>query len=90
MRQEPALRDASPTRLCCGQGGFALDADDFEDSRAFVQAGLVLMPPHLAREDANSRVFELYYGEVDDACEALNYLAKRPEVDAKRIYRRLA
>jgi dipeptidyl aminopeptidase/acylaminoacyl peptidase len=67
-------------------GGFALAAADFEDARPFVDAGYVLMTPTWRGENGNPGAFELYCGEVDDACEALNYLAKRPDVDPQRIY----
>ncbi|MGV3720043.1 MAG: alpha/beta hydrolase family protein [Actinomycetota bacterium] len=81
----PSGRGPHPAVLWA-HGGFALAAADFEDARPFVAAGFVLMTPTWRGENGNPGDFELYCGEVDDACEALNYLAKRPDVDPKRIY----
>jgi len=67
-------------------GGFALGAGDFEDVRPFVNAGFVVMTPAWRGENGNPGSFEMYYGEVDDACDALNYLAKLREVDPRHLY----
>jgi dipeptidyl aminopeptidase/acylaminoacyl peptidase len=67
-------------------GGFALGSGDFDDVRPFVQAGYVVMVPAWRGENGNPGSFEMYYGEVDDARDALNVLAKRPDVDRTRLF----
>jgi dipeptidyl aminopeptidase/acylaminoacyl peptidase len=72
--------------LLYAHGGFALASEDFEDVRPFVRAGYVVMTPAWRGENGNPGDFEMAYGEVDDAVAALDYLAKRPEVDKKRLF----
>jgi pimeloyl-ACP methyl ester carboxylesterase len=67
-------------------GGFSLDPLDFEDCRAFLEAGYAVLTPTLRGENGNPGDFELLYGEVDDARAAIAWLATNPEVNAQRIY----
>jgi len=66
--------------------GFALSHVDFEDARPFVTAGYLVLMPAWRAENGNAGEFQRYFGEVDDACEALQYLNKIPGVDPKRVF----
>jgi dipeptidyl aminopeptidase/acylaminoacyl peptidase len=81
----PATPGRRPAVLFA-HGGFALDDGDEIAPRAFLRAGYVVMLPTWRGENGNSGDFEMFYGEVDDAMAALDYLAKRPDVDASRLY----
>ena len=66
--------------------GYALDKYDAEAIRPFVNAGYVVFVPAWRGENGNPGTFEMCYGEVVDAVNALNWLSNRPEVDATEIY----
>jgi hypothetical protein len=57
-----------------------------QSARAFRDAGLVLMRPSLRGANGNPGHHECFRGEVDDILAAADYLAKRPDVDPRRIY----
>ncbi len=57
-----------------------------QSARAFREAGIVLMRPALRGANDNPGQSECFLGEVDDILAAADYLAKRPDVDARRIY----
>jgi dipeptidyl aminopeptidase/acylaminoacyl peptidase len=52
----------------------------------FADADCVVMCPSWRGENSNPGVFEMFYGEVDDAIAAIDYVAKLPYVDSTRIY----
>ncbi|HWG45302.1 MAG TPA: prolyl oligopeptidase family serine peptidase [Gemmataceae bacterium] len=60
-----------------GTGGAA------EPARA---AGFVVFCPSWRGENDNPGQFELFYGEVEDAVAAVNYVSQLPYVDPARIY----
>lgn len=66
--------------------GFALSQRDLEDARAFCDAGFVTLLPAWRGENGNPGQFERYFGEVDDACAALNYLSHLDGVDSHHLY----
>ncbi|WNG51180.1 alpha/beta fold hydrolase [Archangium minus] len=78
------------------QGGFnwgidesaweASPRDNDQSARAFREAGLVLMLPALRGCSGNPGSREYFLGEVDDVLAALDFLARRPDVDPERIY----
>lgn len=74
-----------PALLYC-HGGFAFGGSDLEVCRPFLDAGYVVMTPTWRGENGNPGDFELFFGEVDDARAAAQWLAERPDVDADRIY----
>lgn len=57
-----------------------------QSARAFREAGIVLMRPALRGASGNPGQFEGFFGEVEDVLAAADFLAKRPDVDPKRIY----
>jgi pimeloyl-ACP methyl ester carboxylesterase len=61
-------------------------ASNDQSAAAFRRAGIITMYP--ARRGGNDGVGfkEGFYGEVDDVIAAVDYLAKQPNVDPKRIY----
>ncbi len=67
-------------------GGFAFGSGALEVCRPFIQEGFVVMTPTLRGENGNPGNFELFWGEVDDAKAAVQWLAKRPYVDPQHIY----
>ncbi|WP_375767438.1 alpha/beta fold hydrolase [Archangium gephyra] len=78
------------------QGGFnwGIDESAWEESprdndqsaRAFREAGLALMMPALRGCSGNPGSREYFLGEVDDVLAALDFLARRPDVDPEHIY----
>jgi dipeptidyl aminopeptidase/acylaminoacyl peptidase len=67
-------------------GGLAFDADDWEMSQPFRDAGFIVMTPLLRGEDGQPGSFSLFYNEVEDVLAAAEVLAKQPGVDPKRMY----
>jgi acetyl esterase/lipase len=66
-----------------GINGFQWTKEPFAPFRA---AGFVILCPSWRGENENPGQYEMFYGEVDDAVAAVEYLAKVPYVDATRIY----
>lgn len=60
--------------------------DNDQSARAFREAGIVLMLPSLRGSNENPGHNECFLGEVDDILAAADFLAKRPDVDASRLY----
>lgn len=67
-------------------GGFAFSRQDLDLSQPFVDAGFAVLAPTLRGENGNPGHFEMFYGEVDDALAAANWLAKQPNIDVNHIY----
>ena len=67
-------------------GGYSLGKGDWDDTQAFRNAGFVVMTPSLRGENGNPGNFEMFYGEVDDANAAGEYVAQLPYVDPERVY----
>jgi dipeptidyl aminopeptidase/acylaminoacyl peptidase len=70
-----------------GFGGTSADnLTEDGDAFPFVQAGLVVMAPSWRGENDNPGRYEMFYGEVDDALAAIDYVSKLPYVDPNRVY----
>ncbi|MEK8019189.1 MAG: prolyl oligopeptidase family serine peptidase, partial [Candidatus Parabeggiatoa sp.] len=70
-----------------GFGGIGESAwEDDQYTKAFRDAGLVVMVPSWRGENDNPGQFELFYGEVNDAMAAIDYLSQLSYVDPERIY----
>ena len=67
-------------------GGCAITQQDFEVARIFSEAGYAVFLPSYRGEQGNPGAYELFFGEVDDACAALRWLAGRPEIDQSGIF----
>ncbi|MFN8706757.1 MAG: alpha/beta hydrolase family protein, partial [Planctomyces sp.] len=67
-------------------GGFAFGAEDFEVCRDFLKDGFVVMTPVLRGENGNPGQFELFFGEVEDGCAAVRWLAAQPYVKRDQIF----
>ena len=67
-------------------GGFAFAEEDWEMSRAFRDAGYVVMTPILRGENGAPGDYTLYLDEVDDVVAAGRALAATPGVDASHVY----
>jgi len=67
-------------------GGFALGKADFDDAKPFLDANFIVLLPAWRGENGNPGHFVMYYGEVDDALAALDYLEQVPGVDPDRLY----
>jgi dipeptidyl aminopeptidase/acylaminoacyl peptidase len=72
--------------LLYAHAGFALGAGDVAAARPFVEAGYVVLLPAWRGENGNPGNFEMYYGEVDDAQAALEFLAQQVGVDRTRLF----
>lgn len=69
-----------------GFGGVGLETLEFEPASLFADAGFVVMCPSWRGENDNPGKYEMFYGEVDDAVAAVEYVAKLQYVDPNRIY----
>lgn len=67
-------------------GGFAFGDGDWPDAAPFADAGFVLFMPMLRGENGNPGAHESFYGEVDDAIAAGNYVASLPYVDSSNVF----
>ncbi len=71
-------------------GGFGgIDEGTWEEGspeKIFAKAGLVVMAPSWRGEADNPGQYEMFYGEVNDAVAAVEYVSKLPYVDPKRVY----
>lgn len=67
-------------------GGFAFSAADWADASPFVDAGFVLFMPMLRGENGNPGAYESFYGEVNDALAAGEYVKALPYVDGSNIF----
>jgi acetyl esterase/lipase len=61
-------------------------SDDDQSAREFRDAGIVMMFPALRGGNTGPGFKEGFFGEVDDALAAADYLAQQPSVDPNRIY----
>lgn len=62
------------------------EIDNDQSASAYRKTGLAMMYPSLRGGNDNPGVKEGFYGEVDDVLAAIDYAAKLPWVDPKRIY----
>ncbi|MFN4363359.1 alpha/beta hydrolase family protein [Chryseobacterium hispalense] len=67
-------------------GGFALGEQDLLDCQVFTEQGYIVFAPSYRGENGNDGNFELFQGEVDDAKEAIKWIAKQPFADSTKIY----
>ena len=67
-------------------GGFCFDASDWNETKAFRDAGFLLLLPNRRGENRQSGNFTMFYDEVNDVIAAAEYLRKQPYVDDSRIY----
>lgn len=67
-------------------GGWAFGDGDWEDAEPFTKAGFVLFTPMLRGENGNPGTYESFFGEVDDAIAAGNFVASLPNVDADNVF----
>ncbi len=67
-------------------GGFAFSETDWDDIKPFTDAGYIVMIPMLRGENSNPGNFEAFYGEVDDAIAAGQYLQSLPSVDKDQVF----
>ncbi len=69
-------------------GGFAFGlGDDLTYSCApFIDAGFVVFCPALRGENGNPGHFEFFFGEIDDAANAVRWIAAQPYADEKNVF----
>lgn len=78
--------------LIWAHGGFGgidkwlWEKTDKQDPGHFREAGIIVLCPSWRGENDNPGRFQLFYGEVEDAVAAVEYLARVPYVDPARIY----
>jgi acetyl esterase/lipase len=70
-----------------GEGQWAnLPRTNEQTARVFRESGIVMMVPSLRGSNRNPGRNECFLGEIDDVIAAADWLAKRKDVDPKRIY----
>ncbi len=74
-----------PALVFC-HGGCASSANELLCVKPFLNGEYVVMGPTWRGENGNPGHFELMLGEVDDAVNAVKWLARQPYVDPKHIY----
>jgi len=67
-------------------GGFALGYQDVYDCKKFTDKDYILLAPSYRGENGNSGNYELLFGEVRDAKNAIKWLAKQDFVNKDSIY----
>lgn len=67
-------------------GGFSFSKGTWEVLQPLRETGFVVMAPMLRGENGNPGFYECFYGEVDDAIAAGQYLAQLPHVDAENVF----
>jgi dienelactone hydrolase len=67
-------------------GGFCFDASDWEDAKAFRDAGFIVMLPNRRGENGQPGNFTMFYDEVEDVINAAEYLSKEAFVDDRKLY----
>lgn len=80
----PATTPGKPA-LVFLHGGFAFEAEDFTQLALFLDDGWAVMAPTYRGENGNPGHFELFLGEVDDAANAVRWLAHQPGIDPTKI-----
>lgn len=66
--------------------GFSFGKQDFDYTRGFLDSGFAVMTPTFRGENGNTGNFELFYGEVDDALAAVDWLQKQDGIDKDKIF----
>lgn len=84
-RDSPLAREGRAPGVVVFHGGFAFGASDLTDLASVHEAGFALLAPTLRGENGNPGSLEMFYGEVDDAAEAVRWMARQPGVDPTRI-----
>ena len=69
-----------------GHSAFNLRDFDMDNAKELSRNGFVVFIPAWRAENGNPGVYELWYGELDDAVAALSYLRSLPIVDPERVY----
>lgn len=82
---KPKIKGKRPAVLYAHSGD-ALGAADIDDVLPFLNAGFIVMLPSWRGENGNPGNYEMCYGEVDDAKNALKYLAGRDDVDRSMLF----
>lgn len=67
-------------------GGWSFSAADWLDAAPFVDAGFVVMMPMLRAENGNPGTYEGFFGEVDDAIAAGQFVSELPYVDPNNVF----
>lgn len=67
-------------------GGFSLGYQDVYDCKKFTDKGYIVLAPSYRGENGNSGNYELMFGEVTDAKNAIKWLAKQNFVNKDSIY----
>jgi dipeptidyl aminopeptidase/acylaminoacyl peptidase len=67
-------------------GGFCFDISDWQVTRAFRDAGFIVMIPTLRGEEGQPGNFSMFYDEVDDVISAVEYLRHQSNVRGDQLY----
>lgn len=67
-------------------GGWAFGAEDWSQGKSFIDAEFVLFMPMLRGENGNPGNYEAFFGEVDDAVAAGQFVASQSHVDANKVF----
>lgn len=86
LQRGPGTGENPGPALLYLHGGFALGVQDVLDVSIFASAGVTVFAPALRGENGNPGDFEFFYGEVDDARAALEWLVAQPGVDPERVF----
>lgn len=74
-----------PAVVYC-HGGFSLDRQDIRHTEALLKAGFAVYAPTWRGENGNPGAYELCYGEAADCVAAMEYLARREDIDPESIF----
>lgn len=82
----PSADGARMPVVVFAHAGYALDAATIDRCVPMVQAGFAVFVPTFRGQNGNPGSFEMFAGEVDDLAAAVAFVAKRREVDGKRVF----
>jgi hypothetical protein len=66
--------------------GFGIGLEGFKQAEPFYKQNFIVFFPTFRGENGNPGNFEMLYGEVDDAANAVRWLATQPDVDTANIF----
>lgn len=74
-----------PAIVYC-HGGFSLDDQDVDRTNVLLKAGFAVYAPTWRGENGNPGNYELCMGEAADCVAAMEYLARREDIDPESIF----
>jgi dienelactone hydrolase len=82
----PSLQSGRMPVVIFLHGGFSFGEEDWQMAAPYRDAGFIVVAPILRGENGQSGIYSLFYGEVDDVIAVGVQMARRSDVDPRRIF----